>query len=109
MIYIIFFFICKCFNQKVELSENLTHLTFGCKFNQKVELPFTMRYLELHNDKAHNLDYLSEGIEKLVLGRNFNDDTLCNLPNSLKIIKLYKGHNCNLKCLPKNIKIEYYE
>ena len=97
------------FNQKVELPENLSHLTFGYYFNQKVDLPFTMRYLELDNDKAHNLDYLPEGIEELVLGVDFNDDTLCNLPNSLKIIKLYKGYNGNLKCLPKNTKIEYYE
>jgi len=97
------------FNQKVELPENLSHLTFGKRFNQKVDLPFTMRYLELDNDKAHNLDYLPEGIEELVLGVNFNDNTLCNLPNSLKIIKLYnKEYNCNLKCLPKNTKIEYY-
>jgi len=97
------------FNQKVELPENLTHLTFGKRFNQKVVLPFTIRYLKLQNDKVHNLDYLPEGIEELVLGHYFNDyDTLCNLPNSLKIIKLYKGYNGNLKCLPKNTKIEYY-
>jgi len=96
------------FNQKVELPENLTHLTFGCDFNQKVELPFSIKYLNVENDKAHNLDYLPEGIEELELGIYFNNDTLCNLPNSLKIIKLYHSYRGNLKCLPKNTKIEYY-
>jgi hypothetical protein len=97
------------FNQEVELPKNLTHLTFGQNFNQKVELPTNLTHLKLFNDKAHNLDYLPEGIEELELGKYFNDDTLCNLPNSLKVIKLYKNCKCNLKCLPTNTKIKYYE
>jgi hypothetical protein len=97
------------FNQKVELPENLTHLTFGDCFNQKVDLPLNLKYLKLENDKAHNLDYLPEGIEELVLGYSFNDNTLCNLPNSLKVIKLSKEYNGNLKCLPSNTKIECYK
>jgi hypothetical protein len=97
------------FNQEVHLPENLTHLTFGYNFNQKVELPLGIKYLRLENDKVHNLDYLPEGIEVLELGKYFNDDTLCNLPNSLKVIKLYKKCECNLKCLPTNTEIEYYE
>ena len=98
------------FNQKVELPENLTHLTFGKNFNQKVELPLSIKYLKLENDTMHNLDYLPEGIEVLELGEYLNDDSLCNLPNSLKIIKLNKNHNYNgnIKCLPTNTKIEYY-
>ena len=39
---------------------------------------------------------------------DFNDDTLSNLPNSLKIIKLYHSYGGNLKCLPKNTKIQFY-
>ena len=93
----------------MELPKNPTHLTFCSKFNQKVELPFDIKYLKLENDKSHNLDYLPEGIEVLELGEYFKDDTLCNLPNSLKLIKLHEICECNLKCLPVNTKIEYYE
>ena len=76
-----------CFNQKVDLPSNLTHLTFGSDFNQKVELPFDIKYLKLENDESHNLDYLPEGIEEIELGEYFQDETLCNLPNSLKVQK----------------------
>ena len=41
----------------------------------------------------------------LELGSEF-DDILNNLQTSLKIIKLYKKYNRNLKCLPFNTKIE---
>ena len=97
------------YNKKVEILDNLTHLTFGNEFNKKVVLAFVISYLKVENDKSHNLDYLPEGIEELELGIDFNDDTLSNLPNSLKIIKLYHSYGGNLKCLPKNTKIEYYE
>ena len=97
------------FNQKIKLPENLTYLTFGRDFNQKVELPLGIKYLKLENDTMHNLDYLPDGIEVLELGKYLNNDSLCNLPNSLKIIKLNKNYNGNIKCLPTNTKIEYYE
>jgi hypothetical protein len=97
------------FNQEVHLPENLTHLTFGENFNQKVELPLGIKYLKLENDEDYNLDYLPEGIEELDLGEYFQDDTLYNLPNSLKVIRLHNKCVCNLKCLPSNTKIEYYK
>ena len=73
-----------------------------------MELPFDIKYLKLENDESHNLDYLPEGIEEIKLGVNFQDETLCNLPNSLKVIKLSKKYKGNLKCLPVNTEIQYY-
>jgi len=63
------------YNKKVEILDNLTHLTFGNEFNQKVVLAFVISYLKVENDKSHNLDYLPEGIEELVLGVYFINKT----------------------------------
>ena len=36
------------FNQKVDLPSNLTHLTFGHKFDDfKIDLPINLKYLQL--------------------------------------------------------------
>jgi hypothetical protein len=38
-------YICSRFNQKIQLHENLTHLTFGLCFNQEVKLPDNLTHL----------------------------------------------------------------
>ena len=74
------------FNKQVNLPPNLihlthltyltylTHLTFGSCFNQQVNLPFSVKFLELNSNNVNIINYLPYSIEELVLecGLNLN-------------------------------------
>lgn len=49
------------FNQPLLLSHNLTHLTFGDKFNQIVSLPSKLKFLSLSSNNLHLIENLSNG------------------------------------------------
>lgn len=92
------------FNQKVNLPEKLTYLIFGFNFNQKVNLPNNIIKLKINNNKI-DIDYLSNNLEELELGKCFNLQ-IDNLPNSIKILKIFNdNYNKNLNCLPNSIEI----
>jgi hypothetical protein len=44
------------------------NLTIGSNFNQKVDLPFGIKYLCLDYNNKKIIDYLSHGLKELVLG-----------------------------------------
>ena len=64
------YFGCK-FNQKVELPKNLTHLTFGCDFNQKVKFPKNLTHLTFGNRFNQEVE-LPENLTHLTFGNHFN-------------------------------------
>ena len=83
------------FNQEIELTENITHLSFGYCFNQKLELTNNVTNLTLcHNHKTIN--YLTNKVKNLTL-KYFNKK-ITNLPNSIKTIKLF---NCSKNIIKK--------
>jgi len=71
----------------VNLPPNLTHLTFGSHFNQQVNLPFRVQFLEVRCNNINIIDYLPDSVEELVLGSYFNLE-LNNLPSSIKNLLL---------------------
>jgi len=63
-------FVGSNFNQKIDLSPNLTHITFGLNFNQKVDLPQNLTHLTFgvhFNQKVdlpQNLTHLTFGLPR---------------------------------------------
>ena len=111
------------FNQETDLSNNinLTHLTFGKYFNKKLNIPLSVKSLNmnscnnqyiidnLHNnieeliifDTDLNLDNLPNSIKKIYI--NYYKKELNNLPNSIEYLEL-KNYNLKIKKFPKNLK-----
>jgi hypothetical protein len=82
-------------------SSQLTHLTFNYYFNQKVNLPNQIIYLNLDCSNSNIVDNLPFGIKELELTNNFNLE-LNNLPNSIEKITFnkYNQYDKELNCLP---------
>jgi hypothetical protein len=101
-----------CFNQQLTDSlQNLTQLeqlTLGYSFNQPLEIPWNIKYLILDCNIPNIIDYLSNNIQELTLGINFNLE-LNNLPNSIKkiIFNEQSRYNYKLDNLPNSL--EYLE
>ena len=76
------------FNQEIDLSNNinLTHLTFGWKFNHGFNIPFNVKSLNMYRcNNQYIIDNLHNNIEELKLYYNdLNLDNLPNLPNNIK-------------------------
>jgi hypothetical protein len=107
------------FDKKVELPENLTHLTFGFNFNQEIKLPPNLTHLtfgELFNQKVvlpSNLTHLTFGyrfnqeiklppnLTHLTFGEEFNQKV--ELPNSIKYLNLNSNNKSVIDCLPDNL------
>ena len=68
------------FNQKLELPENLTHLTFGLNFNQKVELPENLTHLTFGSRFNKKVE-LPKNLTHLTFGCKFNQEV--ELPENL--------------------------
>jgi len=90
-------------------NNNLDNLKFiGSKFNQKVDLPWNLKYLCLYCETTLIIDYLPDSLEELKLGEAFNS-SLDNLSISLQILKISNKYDKNkLNNLPKNIQIISY-
>jgi hypothetical protein len=76
------------------LPENLTHLTLGYKFNQKVNIPSNLKYLNIDSNNPDIIENLPNSIEELELGTHFNLE-LNNLPNSVHTIRFNVNSNYN--------------
>jgi hypothetical protein len=89
----------------VQLNK-LKYLELGCNFNQPIELPPNIKILKLNCNNIHLVENLSNSIEELNFGYDFNLE-LNNLPSSIKIIRFDKSSHYNekLNCLPKSLEI----
>ncbi len=100
------------FNQEIDLSNNinLTHLTFGCYFNKKLNIPLSVKSLNIQEcNNQYIIDNLHNNIEELII--SYNDLNLDNLPNSIKKIYI-NGYKKELNNLPNSIEyleLKYYE
>ena len=107
------------FNQPLLNSFNnctsLYHIGLGSNFNQKNELPFNikslsldskLRDLSLDSNNMNYMDHLSDNIEEIELGSDFNLE-LNNLPSSIKKIKfnIRSKYNKKINCLPNGLLI----
>jgi len=100
----------------------------GKYFNQNLDLPFNIKYLQLKCNNQYIIDNLHNNIEKLRLDSNinlklndlpssikkliFNNDCyipnynnkLNNLPNSIEYLELPINYNHQIKNIPKKLK-----
>ena len=72
---------------------NLTHLTFGRNFNQKIFIPLNIKSLNMW---CCNNQYLIDNLHN-------NIEELNNLPNSIEYLEL-KNYEFKIKKIPKNLK-----
>ena len=91
------------FNQQVIIPQNVTHLTFGYYFNQKVNLP-NIKYIKLDCNNIDIIENLPNSVEEIEFDYNFNLE-LQNLPNSIKKISFdcYSKYDKELNCLPESV------
>ena len=76
---------------------------YGSDFNQQVNLPLSVQFLELNINNINIIDYLSDSVEELVLGYN-NILESNDLSSSIKkLIINNDDYNHELNCLPNNI------
>jgi hypothetical protein len=77
-----------------------------CSFNQELNIPSNIHILNLDIVNINLIEYLTNNIEELNLGWNFNLE-LNNLPNSIKIIRfdIDSNYNSELNNLPKSLEI----
>jgi len=99
------------FNQSVDnLPYGITHLTFGNEFNQPIDnLPNSINFLTFKSEYVSNkfnqlIDNLPNSITHLVLGYCFNK-TIDFLPNSITHLTLGQKFNQNVDNLPINLKV----
>lgn len=80
-------------------------MIFGRNFNQNINLPSKLTYLELHNNVNWILENLPNGIEILELGYAF-DLEMNNLSSGIKknIFDQNSPYDKFLNCLPKSVK-----
>jgi len=88
----------------------LTHIDFGHGFVQRCEfglcLPPNVSSISLNSNNVDIVNYLSDNIEEIELGKYFNLE-LDNLPSSIKkiIFDEYSKYNKELNCLPSGLSI----
>jgi hypothetical protein len=85
---------------------NLTHITLGYCFNEKLDLPHNIKSIILDCNNHYIINNLSDNIEELELGRNFNLE-LNDLPSSIKKIIFHNQSKYDkpLNNLPKNVEL----
>ncbi len=93
-----------CFNQKIKLSKNITHLIFGFHFSQKINLSNSITHLTLgyiFNQKInlYGIKYLIFGTQLYWIGIKQN------LPNAILIIHEKFTYD---NIIPNHIKIIYH-
>jgi hypothetical protein len=84
----------------------LQQLSLGYRFNQQFDIPLNIKILYLNCNNRYIIDYLSNNIEELYFGKNF-DLELNDLPSSIKKIIFNKQsiYNKPLNNLPKSIEL----
>jgi hypothetical protein len=98
------------FNQPLSNSLDnlimLEQLSLGNDFNQELNIPSNIRILNLDITNINLIENLTNNIEELNFGWNFNLE-LNNLPNSIKIIRfdIDSYYNSELNNLPKSLEI----
>jgi hypothetical protein len=85
---------------------NLTHINLGYEFNEKLDIPHNIKSIILDCNNQYIINNLSDNIEELELGLNF-DLELNDLPSSIKKIIFHKKseYNIPLNNLPKGIEL----
>ena len=78
----------------------------GLWFEQKVDLPFNIRFLGLDCNNSYLIEQLPDTIEEINIGLYFNLK-LMNLPSSIKKITFehWSNYDEELNCLPHGLLI----
>jgi Leucine-rich repeat (LRR) protein len=73
------------FNQQLELPNTIRYLNFGSIFNTSINLPNSIRYLRLGRRFNQPISNLPNSLEELTISKN-NIETINNLEPKCKVI-----------------------
>lgn len=90
------------FNQMIVLTKRITHLTLGQKFNQPIILTKHITHLTL-GQYCHPIVFTHHVVRLQI--ENHNYYVMDNLPNEIKDIMLSKFFRAPLKNIPNSVKI----